>query len=111
MQILNPQTCSGETPRAGGSGPLKISFVRPELVGHRVAVAWMGGLGGCPSGAISPPPPSPVTRAETFQGGVRLEEELTHFPVPFSLLPAELHGGDGMGFNSGDNGRLSTADM
>ena len=54
----------------------------------------MGGLGSCPSGAISSPPPSPVTKAETFQGGLHLKEELSHLPVPFSLLPAELHGGE-----------------
>ena len=71
----------------------------------------MGGLGSCPSGAMSSPPPSPVTKVETFQGGLHLEEALTHLLVPFSLLPAELHGGDRIGFNPEDNGRLSTANM
>lgn len=52
-----------------------------------------------------------MTKAESFQGGLHLKEELSHLPVPFSLLPAELHGGDGIGFNPEDNGRLSTANM
>lgn len=47
-----------------------------------------------------------MTKVETFQGGLHLEEALT-----FPLLPAELHGGDGIGFNPEDNGRLSTANM
>lgn len=52
-----------------------------------------------------------MTKVETFQGGLHLEEALTHLLVPFSLLPAELHGGDRIGFNPEDNGRLSTANM